>query len=214
MDNPSTSHPASSLFLREVLQAPSPSRTDTPSLFLDNICGDHTSAWALGRHLHLPGKRDSLMIVRTRAHHLQTMAGGKVRRSCHTHRLLSTASQECADPPHEPEHGVHVLHQRLVPPEDLGSRVLGIGEPVSVLGHQGLHPTSVEYSLKEPAGTRVVTHDSHCHTAGSGCGQHGGRGSHSGTAHCSQGAARSSCAVGEEPSHYSLTMELPQLPHL
>lgn len=44
------------------------------------------------------------------------------------------------------------MHQRLVPSEDLGSGAPIIGEPVPVLGHQGLHPAGVEHTLKIPMG--------------------------------------------------------------
>lgn len=54
--------------------------------------------------------------------------------------------------PHELDHRAHVLHQRLVPLEDLGPGAPVVGEPVPVLGHQVLHPTGIEHALKRPAG--------------------------------------------------------------
>lgn len=52
--------------------------------------------------------------------------------------------------PHQADHGVQVVHQRLVPAEDLGTRVLVIAEPVAVFPHQLQVPTGVEDLLKVP----------------------------------------------------------------
>lgn len=54
--------------------------------------------------------------------------------------------------PHKPDHGIQVVYQRLVPPEDLGPGAPVIGEPVPKVGHQGRKPTGVEHRLKGPAG--------------------------------------------------------------
>ena len=54
--------------------------------------------------------------------------------------------------PHKPDHGVQVVYQRLVPPEDLGPGAPVVGEPVPKVGHQGRQPTGVEHRLKGPAG--------------------------------------------------------------
>lgn len=72
-------------------------------------------------------------------------------RERHKHRELPA--------PHKLDHGVQVTHQRLVPPEYLGPGAPVIGEPVPILGHQGLQPAGVEHSLKGPAGTRMATHN-------------------------------------------------------
>lgn len=53
-------------------------------------------------------------------------------------------------PPHQADHGVQVVHQRLVPAEDLGTGVLVIGEPVTVFLHQLQVPTGIEDLLKVP----------------------------------------------------------------
>lgn len=178
----------------------------------------HTSAPAwllLSRHFHLPGRRDSLRMARSRAHHLQITYRPPTDQGWRQVQL-TTASQACADSPHEPDHGVHVLHQCLVPPEDLGSRVLGVGEPVSVLVHQGLHPTSVEYSLKEPAGTKVVTQDSPGHTAGCGCGRHGAVGLQALHQVSAQTRALGSNLISLFSDHGAVgePESLPQFPHL
>lgn len=56
-------------------------------------------------------------------------------------------------PPHQPHHGVHIVHQRLVPQEDLGTGALAIGKPVSILGHQILQSAGIEHGLEGPVGT-------------------------------------------------------------
>lgn len=52
--------------------------------------------------------------------------------------------------PHQADHGVQVVHQRLVPAEDLGTGVLVVGEPVAVFLHQLQVPTGIEDLLEVP----------------------------------------------------------------
>lgn len=52
--------------------------------------------------------------------------------------------------PHQADHGVQVVDQCLVPAEDLGTRVLVVGEPVPVFPHQLQVPAGVEDLLEVP----------------------------------------------------------------
>lgn len=53
--------------------------------------------------------------------------------------------------PHKPHHGVQVVHQRVVPSEDLGPGLpSGSKNSGLVAGHQGRQPAGIEHRLKGP----------------------------------------------------------------